>query len=169
MSGHFTKMKTTSWPPVNRQGVMLTSGGCLSCMTCSRSDLWLSYQSSLRSFLPADSVLGTSTLPGHLPNPFTIARVSSTCLDGWKGRSLTLFSGQRTSFFSPSWNLGKTRGVLTLCSVCKALHLEEKKPASRSFSEIRKSVSDGTHAGWRLALSNAFDDPVLWKGHEFQN
>ena len=40
-------------------------GGCFSCMTCSRSDLWLSYQSSLRSFLPADSVLGTSVLLGY--------------------------------------------------------------------------------------------------------
>lgn len=95
------------------------------------------YQSSPRSFLPADSVLGTRVLPGRLPNPFTSARASSTCLDRWKGCDPWLsFLAREPPFFFPL-NLGQTGGILNLCSLCKAFLFRGKKPASRpSFLKL---------------------------------
>lgn len=68
-----------------------------------------------------------------------------------KGKTETLFSGQGSR--SSSWGLGKTERVLTLGSLDKALHLEEKEPVFRSPPGNRKSVSDGTEAGWRSVHS----------------
>lgn len=61
---------------------------------------------------------------------------------------------------SSSWSLGRTGRVLILYSLYKVLHLEEKEPTSQSLSGTRKSLSEGTEAGWHSVRSDVFDGSV---------